>query len=140
MDRKQVWIVDDEKELASCYSDFLEDKFEMRVFNSAEAALKQFDQDPKWPDLVLSDIRMPGMDGISFVETLRGKGMGKPIVMISGYTEKQDLLRANDLKISGFLEKPCDPQNLRHAIDGAIHADEFSSITEQLIHGCPVRS
>jgi len=133
MDRKQVWIVDDEKELASSYSDFLEDQFDLRVFNSAEEALKQFDQDPASPDMIVSDICMPGMDGISFVETLRSKGMGKPVVMISGYAEKKDLLRANDLKISGFLEKPCDPQNLRHSINGAMRADELSSITEQLI-------
>ncbi len=132
MEQKQIWIVDDEAELAGVYSDFLGDSFKTRVFRSAEAALELFDKEHASPDLVLSDIRMPGMDGLSFIEELRTKGMEKPVVMMSGYAEKKDLLRASNLEISGFLEKPCDLNELKHRVESAIYTEE-SSPTEQLI-------
>ena len=134
IDRKQVWIVDDESELASSYSDFLSDQYEPKIFHSAEAALAHFANHPSTPpDLLLSDVRMPGMDGLSLVEKFRKEKMNKPVVMISGYAEKGDLIRAGELHVARFLEKPCNPRDLINASDAAIREDVAESVDAQLI-------
>ena len=133
MHQEQVWIVDDEEELAASYAEFLEDRYEPRIFHSAAEALRKFDQDSASPDLVISDIKMPGMDGISFIQAMRDRGMKKPVVVISGFAEKEDVLRASELKVSKFLEKPLDPQNLRHAVNDAIKTNNYYLLTEQLV-------
>jgi DNA-binding NtrC family response regulator len=63
-------------------------------------------------DLMLLDLRMPGLDGISTVEVLRLRGEGIPILMISGFGTVDDAVRALHLGTDDFLTKPVDPDVL----------------------------
>jgi len=63
-------------------------------------------------DLVLLDLRMPGIDGIQLVETLRVWGESVPILMISGYGTVESAVRAMHLGTDDFLTKPVEPDVL----------------------------
>jgi DNA-binding NtrC family response regulator len=63
-------------------------------------------------DLVLLDLRMPGIDGIQLVETLRIWGESVPVLMISGYGTVESAVRALHLGTDDFLTKPVEPEVL----------------------------
>ncbi|MFD0692911.1 response regulator [Paenibacillus sp. GCM10027628] len=72
------------------------------------------------PDIVLSDIRMPRMDGIELAFHLRRKYPQCKIVFMSGYADKEYLKAAISLKAVSYVEKPIDIEELEEAIRGAV--------------------
>ena len=73
------------------------------------------------PDIVLLDMRMPIIDGISVLKRLKHKGMESPIVMLTTSSNEQDLLDALKARASGYLLKDMDPDDLVSALRD-IHA------------------
>ena len=63
-------------------------------------------------DLMLLDVRMPGMDGLTAVEVLRKRGLELPILMISGFGTIDTAVEALHLGADHFLSKPIDPDIL----------------------------
>ncbi|MEN5207256.1 response regulator transcription factor [Stenotrophomonas terrae] len=86
--------------------------------DSGEALLEQLPQQPV--QLILSDIRMPGMDGIEALKTLRARGDQTPCVFLTTFDESDLLLRATDAGAQGFLLKDAAPEDLHEAITRAI--------------------
>ncbi|MBB4128802.1 DNA-binding NarL/FixJ family response regulator [Xanthomonas translucens] len=67
-------------------------------------------------DVVLSDIRMPGMDGIQALQQLRARGDATPVLLLTTFDDADLLLRATDAGAQGFLLKDAAPEDLRDAI------------------------
>jgi DNA-binding NarL/FixJ family response regulator len=67
-------------------------------------------------DVVLSDIRMPGMDGIQALAALRGRGDATPVLLLTTFDDSDLLLQATDAGAQGFLLKDAAPADLRDAI------------------------
>ncbi|MCD0244787.1 response regulator transcription factor [Xanthomonas melonis] len=67
-------------------------------------------------DVVLSDIRMPGIDGIQALEQLRARGDRTPVLLLTTFDDGDLLLRATDAGAQGFLLKDAAPEELRDAI------------------------
>ncbi|MCW0389834.1 Transcriptional regulatory protein DegU [Xanthomonas sacchari] len=67
-------------------------------------------------DVVLSDIRMPGMDGIQALQQLRARGDRMPVLLLTTFDESDLLLRATAAGAQGFLLKDAAPEDLREAI------------------------
>lgn len=116
---QKVCIVDDERELADTYAAYLGRSYEVRTFNTPQSALAEFDRDYQ-PDLVITDLKMPGMDGEQFIEAAQEKGVVSPVILMSGHAEKSHALKAIEQGVSRFLEKPFEPAKLRQAIDSII--------------------
>ena len=70
-------------------------------------------------DLILSDIRMPGMDGIAALRTLRERGNATPCVFLTTFDDSALLLAACEAGAQGFLLKDAAPHDLRDAITRA---------------------
>ncbi len=68
-------------------------------------------------DLVLSDIRMPGMDGIEALQALRARGDATPVLLLTTFDDADLLLRATEAGAQGFLLKDAAPDDLRAAIE-----------------------
>jgi two-component system, OmpR family, response regulator VanR len=68
------------------------------------------------PDIVLTDIKMPQMDGLSLVEKIRKKDYDTPIIMITSFSEQELLLNATNLSIDGYIIKPIDLNSLVQTI------------------------
>lgn len=67
-------------------------------------------------DVVLSDIRMPGLDGIALVRALRERGDPTPVLLLTTFDDPDLLLRARDAGAQGFLLKDAAPDDLHDAV------------------------
>ena len=67
-------------------------------------------------DVVLSDIRMPGVDGIDALQRLRARGDRTPVLLLTTFDDADLLLRASEAGAQGFLLKDAAPEDLREAI------------------------
>ncbi|MCL1560147.1 DNA-binding response regulator [Xanthomonas nasturtii] len=68
-------------------------------------------------DVVLSDIRMPGLDGIQALQHLRDRGDRTPVLLLTTFDDSDLLLRATEAGAQGFLLKDAAPEDLREAIE-----------------------
>nr|WP_295376728.1 response regulator transcription factor [Pseudoxanthomonas sp.] len=89
----------------------------IRVAFEAEGGAELLDRVAATPvDVILSDIRMPGMDGIEALQQLRARGDRTPVLLLTTFDDGDLLLRAADAGAQGFLLKDAAPEDLRAAI------------------------
>jgi two-component system C4-dicarboxylate transport response regulator DctD len=117
--RVVVVLVDDEPGVRSAMKMLLEAVgFQVEAYASANEALSsRFCRDAGTPDggssaVIVSDVRMPGLDGFEFLSALRRSGVTTPLVLVSGHATKDELSRGLALGAQGFLSKPYDPADL----------------------------
>lgn len=83
------------------------------------------------PDIILSDVRMPRMDGIRMAEELRKILPDSSIIFMSGYSDKEYLKAAIKLKAISYVEKPIDPKEVTQALLEAMENTEFLRRTKR---------
>ena len=122
MSRKlKIAIVDDEPDMRESISQWLVlSGFETETFASAEDALKVIGSD--WPGIVVSDIRMPGMDGMAFLKRLMGLDSNLPVIMITGHGDVPMAVEAMRLGAMDFMEKPFNPDRMTQLAKKATQA------------------
>ncbi|RME14489.1 MAG: sigma-54-dependent Fis family transcriptional regulator, partial [Alphaproteobacteria bacterium] len=107
----KIAIVDDEQDMRQSISQWLAlSGFDTETFPSAEAALKAVG--PNYPGAVISDIRMPGMDGMTFLKKLMSLDSALPVIMITGHGDVPMAVEAMRVGAYDFLEKPFNPDRL----------------------------
>jgi putative nucleotidyltransferase with HDIG domain len=94
--------------------------WEMAFAPSGQAALQMMEATPF--DVIVSDMRMPGMDGAALLKIVREKYPNVLRIILSGYTELEAALNAVPVAHQ-FLVKPCDQDTLQSAIERATHLD-----------------
>lgn len=67
-------------------------------------------------DVIVSDIRMPGLDGIGLIRLLRERGDATPVILLTTFDDNELLLRAVEAGAQGFLLKDASPEDLHAAI------------------------
>jgi two-component system response regulator YesN len=93
---------------------------EIGEIRQAEDGVQALEQCESWqPDILVSDIRMPRIDGIKLAETLRDRYEFLQIIFISGYTDKEYLKSAIHLKVVNYIEKPIEIMECFEAIKNA---------------------
>lgn len=119
-DSPRIALVDDQALIRAGLRALLQQLGITIVFeaDSGDALLEQLAQQPV--QLILSDIRMPGMDGIQTLKALRERGDQTPCVFLTTFDESDLLLRATEAGAQGFLLKDAAPEDLHDAIGRAI--------------------
>ncbi|MGB7270574.1 MAG: sigma-54 dependent transcriptional regulator [Albidovulum sp.] len=107
----KVAIVDDEQDMRQSISQWLAlSGFDTETFPSAEDALKSIGAD--YPGVIVSDIKMPGMDGMAFLKRLMSVDSGLPVIMITGHGDVPMAVEAMRVGAFDFLEKPFNPDRM----------------------------
>ena len=107
----KVAIVDDEKDMRLSISQWLSlSGYDTESFASAAEALSVVG--PDYPGIVITDIRMPGMDGLGLLKKLMSRDSALPVMMITGHGDVPMAVEAMRLGAFDFLEKPFDPDNM----------------------------
>ncbi|SMX50852.1 sigma-54-dependent transcriptional regulator [Maliponia aquimaris] len=107
----KIAIVDDEQDMRQSISQWLAlSGYDTETFASAEEALGTLNAD--YPGIVISDIKMPGMDGIQLLKKLMGTDSSLPVIMITGHGDVPIAVEAMRIGAFDFLEKPFNPDRM----------------------------
>lgn len=109
--RSRILLVDDDEAITMALGSFLERSgYEVRVAGDGAAGLRAVEQHA--PDLVVSDVLMPHMDGREFLRRLRRHDARIPVILLTQVGESGERSAALDEGADDYLNKPFDPQEL----------------------------
>jgi DNA-binding NtrC family response regulator len=107
----KIAIVDDEQDMRQSISQWLTlSGFETETYSSAEDALKSIGSD--YAGVVVTDVKMPGMDGVTFLKRLMAQDSGLPVILITGHGDVPMAVEAMRIGAYDFLEKPFNPDRM----------------------------
>jgi putative two-component system response regulator len=115
--KEKILVVDDNSDLRELAQTILRmQNYEVILAKDGKEALEIFDRTS--PDLVVSDIAMPKMDGFAFLRAVRSreKGNAVPFLFLSAYSQTGNLSQARRLAVDDYLFKPFDAQELLDAV------------------------
>ena len=118
---KRVLVVDDDTTLRMALTRYLEKRgYSVQNAASGAEALEAFEQDP--PDLVVSDVMMPEMDGFEFCRRLRATRSGQlvPFIFLSSRGEVDARVQGHSIGADDYLIKPFEPKELLAKIDSQL--------------------
>ncbi|EAL1171899.1 butyrate response regulator transcription factor BumR [Campylobacter jejuni] len=108
-----ILVVEDEVKARESMINILSERFSKVIgAQNGDEGLKKFK-----PDLVITDIAMPIMDGLDMAREIKEISDDVPIVVLSAYSEKERLLRSIDIGIDKYLIKPVDIEELFKVLD-----------------------
>jgi len=114
-----VLVVDDDEDILKLLTMRLRAKgFRITAVGSAEQALGQIAVDP--PRVVVSDVRLPGLDGLALFEEIRRTRPTLPVILLTAHGNIPDAVAATSRGVFGYLTKPFDSQILLEKIDRAL--------------------
>lgn len=133
MTKADILIVDDEANtLASLSRAFRLAGHDATVCDNAARALELAKSRPF--DLILSDVVMPGRDGLALLEDLKASGVAAPVVMMSGQAHIEMAVRATRLGALDFLEKPISTDKLLLTVENALRMKRLEAENRELRH------
>lgn len=116
----RVMLVDDEQNLLSGIKRQLHGRYELTTATSGQEALAHISEDAPFA-VVVSDMRMPGMDGVELLSSISDKAPMTVRIMLTGNADQETAVKAiNNGQIYRFFNKPCDAVTLSRGIDEGI--------------------
>lgn len=111
-----ILYVEDEPEIQANIAEYLESYFaSVLVANDGKEGLSLYEK--HHPDVLLLDINLPYISGLEMAKEIRQKDQDVKIVMLTAYTEKIQLLRATELKLTKYLIKPVTPKLFKETME-----------------------
>src|SRR5690349_17844073 len=119
MTKGTIFVVDDDAAVRDSLAALLEaEGFTVEVFESAMTFLAGYK--PKEACCVIADIRMPDMDGLELQEEIIRRGLGLPVIIVTGHGDVPLAVRAMKAGAVDFIEKPFDDELLLQSIKQAL--------------------
>jgi DNA-binding NtrC family response regulator len=116
-----VLIVDDEETIRKLLkARFERDGFRVVTASSAEEAKKVVDSTPDL-GVIVTDIRMPGQDGLTLTAEVKESHKHLKIIVMTGHGEKSTAIRALRIGATDYLEKPFDIEEMTHAVTRTVN-------------------
>lgn len=113
-----VLYVEDDELISSTFSEFLRRRFDkIIVARDGEEGLLLYKEHK--PDIVITDINMPKMDGLSMAEAIKELNKDAQIIVTTAYSSEELFLRAIDIGVTSYVIKPIDREMLIKAIESA---------------------
>ncbi len=120
--KHSILYVEDEPEIQKNIAEYLGNYFgEIHLASDGKKALNQYSK--HHPDVILLDINLPNIDGLTVAQEIRKNDSNIKIIMLTAFTEKEKLLRATELKLTKYLIKPVPPKEFKETLN--ILADEL---------------
>lgn len=126
---KPVWIVDDDKSIRWVLEKTLaREQVPFKSFTSATEALAQLDAGAEPPQVLVSDIRMPGESGLELLKKVKTRFPALPVIIMTAYSDLDSAVAAFQGGAFEYLPKPFDVDQaielIRRAIDESLHQGE----------------
>lgn len=124
-----IHVVEDDADMRASLVELLEDSgYTVRGYARAEELLARGDAIE--PGCIVSDVRMPGMDGLSLLRQLRASGSTVPLMLITAHGDVSMAVAAMKAGAVDFLEKPFEADALLAALGAALHHAASSNLAE----------
>jgi len=134
----KILVVEDDPDIRRILEMFLTEKgFRVKIAADASRALEMLAEEPI--DLILSDVRMPGMSGLDLLRHVKEHDPEIQLVLMSAYSSVKDAVEAIQLGAADYVEKPIDFRRLDrvlHAVLEKCHLQHRTRILEQRLQGC----
>jgi len=115
---KKIWILDDDKSIRWVLQKALEkNNYNVLAFGNTNEAINQFNHD--MPDLIVSDIKMPGESGLQFLEKVKGKFPNIPVIIMTAFSDLDSAVDSFAHGAYEYLPKPFDIDNAISVINSA---------------------
>jgi CheY-like chemotaxis protein len=116
-----ILIVDDEPDIADLFRqrfrrEVRQGRYVLHFAASGEEALRRLAEIHPELIVILSDINMPGMDGLELLREIRQLRPALPVMMVTAYGDEERRHQANELGASAFLAKPVDFDQLKQQL------------------------
>ena len=122
----KIWIIDDEESIRTICTSALEDLFTVESFANASEALLELNSTQ--PDLIITDIKMPGMSGLEFLDKVSDKFPEIPTIIITAHANIDNALSAYKGGAFEYLTKPFDIDEIRKlAIKATRSSNNYST-------------
>lgn len=124
-------LVDDDKEFRSEFRDCF-GEYAITEASTAEEALALLKK-PNKIDLVLLDVKMPGMGGLKALRLVKAAAPSAAVIIMTGYSSKEVVIEALRGEASNYIEKPFDVDKARAIIESALaknHGEEDTALTD----------
>lgn len=129
--KPNILVVDDEQVIRDSLRDwFAEDGYAISVAPNAPEALKLIDRTAY--DIVLLDIKMPGMDGLALQEKIVAQRPNTLIIIMTAYASVETAVQALKAGAYDYVQKPIDPDELQHLIDKAAEHQQLKRENQHL--------
>ncbi|HLE39989.1 MAG TPA: response regulator [Nitrospirota bacterium] len=111
----KILVVDDEEGARELFFTILSDEgYDITLANNGEEALARFKSDAC--DLVITDIKMPVMDGLQLLQEIRKTGSKTDVIMVTAYGEVESYLKAMSLGAAEYINKPIRIKELKRIV------------------------
>ncbi len=125
---RKVLVVDDDPVIGRSFDRVLSDKgYVVKTASNGREALKRLGEEEY--DVVFTDIKMPGMDGIEVAERVKSRRPWVPVVIITGYGTEANEARAEAAGVSDFVRKPLSPDMIEASAHKAFN--EAKSVAQE---------
>ena len=128
-DVKQILVVDDHFEMLEFLRTVLEHSgrdYQVLAVPSAEEGMLELLRTPF--DLLITDVRLPGMSGFDLIRRVRRVRKELPVIMISGYGQEQGQQEANALNVVHYFVKPIDSDVLIRTVRHVLHGEPLAPV------------
>ncbi len=127
----RVCIIDDKDVMRDSLTDILRGKgHETRAFADPQRALSELN--PTEVDVIICDLRMPGIDGIELLRSWRGRGMETPFVLMTAYASVPTAVEAMKLGAFDYVQKPFDADQIELVVQRAAMMGRLQGENEAL--------
>lgn len=133
--KARILCVDDEEQVLAGLDMLLGRRFAVVTATSGAEGLKKLEEHPDI-EAIISDMRMPGMDGAAFLRAAREVSPDATRLLLTGQAELSSAIAAiNEGQIFRFLTKPCPPSELQVALDAAVKQHRLVIGERELLEG-----
>jgi hypothetical protein len=89
--------------------------------------------------VIVTDVRMPGKDGLQFTQEIKNKYKHSKVIVMTGHGEKSTAIQALRLGASDYLEKPFDLEEMTHSLKRTVNEYKLEMKNEEFVHELEVR-
>jgi DNA-binding NtrC family response regulator len=132
-----IFIIEDERKMMEIFRINLSDRYNVSYYSTAESALG--DLEKLHPALIVTDVRLPGLDGIAFMERVKKSHPALPFIVFTGYGSITHAVETMKKGAFDYLAKPINIANLIQSINRALSYVEISKSTPPLQREYTVR-
>jgi len=130
--RSTILLVDDDRDVRSALRAALGPRYQILEAENGRYALGVLSEHV--PDLIISDVSMPDMDGVSLLREIRGRDLDIPVILVTGEPQLDGAVKAVEYGALRYLAKPVEPSVLQELVEQAIGMRQMAQAKREMFH------